>query len=250
MTFSNSEQLNEIVQRPYTVDISQFLKRAWQILLSNLGGFVGFTILALVILFPLYFTVLGFILVMPALISGYFFVAFRIAQNKTVSFSNFFDGFREGFFGRLLLLFIVEVIVFLVANIPSSLGFFGIVLTSAQSNGSPNVFILALAGILILLSLLLTIYLAVGYIFAIPLVIDKRLPFWDALETSRKLVSKKWWSVFGFLIVLSLLSSIVNSTGVGVLFTIPFTHAAISAAYESIVGFTIPLSSEDEAPLL
>jgi hypothetical protein len=112
MTFSNSEQLNEIVQRPYTVDISQFLKRAWQILLSNLGGFVGFTILALVILFPLYFTVLGSILVMPALISGYFFVAFRIAQNKTVSFSNFFDGFREGFFGRLLLLFIVEVIVF------------------------------------------------------------------------------------------------------------------------------------------
>jgi len=57
------------------------------------------------------------------------------------------------------------------------------------------------------------------------------------METSRKVVKKHWWSVFGLLFVCSL----VNLAGllacfVGVLFTVPIVLGAIMFAYEDLFG--------------
>jgi uncharacterized membrane protein len=87
------------------------------------------------------------------------------------------------------------------------------------------------------LGLVGAIYLGVSYFFAIPLVIGRRMEFWPAMEASRKLVSKNWFSVFGFGFVLGL----INFGGallcfVGLLITVPLTTCAIAAAYERIIG--------------
>ena len=81
------------------------------------------------------------------------------------------------------------------------------------------------------------IYLAIAWIFALPLVIDKKLGFWEAMELSRKVVTKNWWTV----LALALLAGLVGSAGIvlcciGVLFTVPLTYAVLMYAYEDIFG--------------
>lgn len=48
----------------------------------------------------------------------------------------------------------------------------------------------------ILLCVLPAIYLFVAWFFALPLVADKRLEFWSAMELSRKIVTRVWFSIF------------------------------------------------------
>jgi hypothetical protein len=48
----------------------------------------------------------------------------------------------------------------------------------------------------LLLCLLPGIYLFVAWIFVLPLVADKRLEFWSAMELSRKIVTRVWFSIF------------------------------------------------------
>jgi len=55
------------------------------------------------------------------------------------------------------------------------------------------------------------LYLAVSWMFALILVIDKRLDFWPAMELSRKIITKHWWKFFGFWLVL-LLMNVVGSS--------------------------------------
>jgi hypothetical protein len=95
--------------------------------------------------------------------------------------------------------------------------------------------ILGVAGLI--LCVLPGIYLFVSWKFALPLIADKKLDFWPAMECSRKVVSRHWWKLFGFTLVLLL----VNLLGfaccfVGSLVSAPVTIAATMYAYEDIFG--------------
>jgi len=79
------------------------------------------------------------------------------------------------------------------------------------------------------------IYLAVAWLFCLPLTIDKKLEFWPAMELSRKVVTKHWWVLFGLVLVgalLNLLGLLVCCVGVYV--TTPVVIAALAYAYEDI----------------
>ncbi len=79
------------------------------------------------------------------------------------------------------------------------------------------------------------IYLSVAWYFAIPLVIDRRMNFWEAMESSRKLVTRHWFLVFAFLLVVGLLAAAgVIACCVGILVTMPIFFASIMYAYETI----------------
>lgn len=85
------------------------------------------------------------------------------------------------------------------------------------------------------------IYLSVCWVFGVPLVIDRNLAFWDALELSRKMVSKHWFIVFAFLLVNGLLAaSGVIACCVGLFVTMPIATVAIMYAYEDIFGRPTP----------
>ena len=45
------------------------------------------------------------------------------------------------------------------------------------------------------------IYLFVAWTFAVPLVADRRLEFWSAMELSRKVVNRVWFEIFGLLLL-------------------------------------------------
>ena len=79
------------------------------------------------------------------------------------------------------------------------------------------------------------IFLQVAWLFAMALVIDRRMNFWDAMELSRKMVCKHWFIVFAFLIVYSLVVMAgVIACCIGILVTIPIGLGAWMYAYETI----------------
>jgi uncharacterized membrane protein len=88
-----------------------------------------------------------------------------------------------------------------------------------------------LTSIGLILCILPGIYLAVGYVFALPLVIDKKMEFWTAMEVSRRVVHAHWWSMFALVIVLGLvaLAGFLLCV-IGAAITIPIASAALMYA--------------------
>jgi hypothetical protein len=97
---------------------------------------------------------------------------------------------------------------------------------------------LALAGVVssllsslgICFCLLPWVYLSIAWLFSVPLVADKRLEFWSAMELSRKVVTKVWFEVFG-VTVLAFLPSILVYL---------FAQFVMSAPQETLSASTPP----------
>jgi len=81
------------------------------------------------------------------------------------------------------------------------------------------------------------VYLLAAWMFTLPLVMDKKLDFWSAMELSRKVVTKHWFKLLGFGIVLMLLEFAgMLALVVGVFVMSPLVLAALMYAYEDIFG--------------
>jgi len=79
------------------------------------------------------------------------------------------------------------------------------------------------------------VYLAIGYAFVIPLIVDQRLPLWQALERSRRTVSPNWSRVFALQILRALLLLIAIPTlGLALVVTLPLGFAALLVAYSDM----------------
>jgi uncharacterized membrane protein len=79
---------------------------------------------------------------------------------------------------------------------------------------------------------------AARYKFTYLFIVDKRMDFWPAMQASHNVVRNDY---FGFTMFL-LLMALVNLLGalcciVGILVTIPVSMAAITVAYQELVGF-------------
>jgi uncharacterized membrane protein len=94
-----------------------------------------------------------------------------------------------------------------------------------------------LTGLGFVLLIIPGIYLAVSWSMAVPLILFKKMEFWDAMEASRQIVGKKWWSFFGMFLLLILLNiGGLLLLGIGLFVTIPLTSCVLYAAYHRIVG--------------
>jgi hypothetical protein len=79
------------------------------------------------------------------------------------------------------------------------------------------------------------IYLLVAYLFSSFLAVDKGLGFWDAMETSRRVITRNWWRVFG-LILLGIPFMLLGALAlaVGIFVALPLVLGAYVYAYEDL----------------
>jgi uncharacterized membrane protein len=95
--------------------------------------------------------------------------------------------------------------------------------------------ILSLLGLL--LCIIPGIYLGVSWRFTLPLVIDRQLGFWDAMETSRQAVTRQWFIIFALFLVAGVISALgLLLCCIGIFATAPIGIAAILYAYEDMFG--------------
>jgi uncharacterized membrane protein len=109
------------------------------------------------------------------LTGGLYFACLRRMRGEAMGIGNIFDGFKLCF-----------VQLMLAGAITKLLSQFGL-----------------------MLCVLPGIYLFVAWIFALPLVADKRLEFWSAMELSRKVVTRVWFPIF-LLLALAFLPFVVS----------------------------------------
>lgn len=88
------------------------------------------------------------------------------------------------------------------------------------------IYILTLIGFLLLI--LPGIYLSIAYAFALPLIADKGLDVWEAMELSRKAVTKNWFKVFGLMFLLVLIFGLgALAFGIGLIWAIPLMFVTL-----------------------
>jgi uncharacterized membrane protein len=191
------------LQRPAVIDISGAISRGWALVRDNMAVLVGATVLGWLVTVGLAFVpVLGWI-VGFVLLGGLDYMFLRRIRGEAVQVGDVFAGFN--------LAFINLAMAGLVKWLLTTLG--------------------------LILCILPGIYLAVGYMFALPLVIDKKMEFWTAMEVSRRVVHKHWWSALALAIVLGLVAFAgFLLCGIGALITIPLSTAAYLYVYEDLFG--------------
>lgn len=88
-----------------------------------------------------------------------------------------------------------------------------------------------------LLFILPGIYLAVSYLFAPMLVMEKGLSPGVAMSTSRKAIGKKWFAMFGLMVVLFLINllALIPLT-LGLIWSIPMSVIALGIVYRNMFG--------------
>jgi hypothetical protein len=99
------------------------------------------------------------------------------------------------------------------------------------------VFVLTFAGLVLLI--VPGIYLAVAYLVTVPLIVDKGLTPWDALETSRRVVTRCWWRMFAVLLLIGVLVMVSGMLlVVPLIWTLPMATMVLALAYRNLCGVT------------
>jgi hypothetical protein len=229
MNEGHINRVEEKIAAGYSFSTNDYLKRAWEMYKEEAGSFIGFLFITMIIavaasVIPIIGVMINSLVLSPALIAGYYLVSNKIDKREPVEFSNFFDGFK--FIVPLMLQTLVFSLILLVAFSPTIFVLFqsGIIEWYMDILGNPfdppgYLPDFGTTAILVaILNLIPVVYLVVSYIFAPHFIIFYNMQFWDAMEMSRRLVTKRWFSVFSiYLLVFGIIFSVFMAIG---LFTV------------------------------
>lgn len=99
-------------------------------------------------------------------------------------------------------------------------------LTGKLSLAALLIYIMTVIGFVLLI--LPGIYLSIAYVFTLPLIADKRMGVWDAMELSRKAVTKHWFKVFGLFLLLSIIMALgALALGIGLIWAAPLLFVTL-----------------------
>jgi predicted Ser/Thr protein kinase len=209
---------DDILARDYTLDIGSCIRRGWKLLRANFWPFVGITalLMALIAFASSANSAHGpartssaeimsglALLLWGPLFGGFYLYLLKKIRGEKATVETVFSGFSH----RFLHLFLGGF----ASGLLTWLGFVCFVIPG--------------------------IYLLIAWMFTLPLIADKQLDFWSAMELSRKVVTKHWFKFF-FFGIFSLLYFFLGALafGVGIFVTIPLVLASMMYAYEDVFG--------------
>lgn len=223
--FENYPHLVRLKDEGFSFGIRESISKGVDLFKQNIGGFVGYTALYFVILAAAGVVPFGSILLSPPLAVGWAIVSYRLLKNSHSSFNEFFKGFDD--FGQLVLVGLVTLALILAVIIPMSIiGITsGAFIVADEPEFTTVGVIMLVVGMLALF--IPIIYLSIAWVWAPYFVVFYKMKFWDAMEASRKVISKRWWKFFVFYFVTGLIAGLgFLFFGIGALFTIPIMYCA------------------------
>lgn len=242
-----SQKLENHLANGYEVKIGDYISRGFEILKANMGGYIGYMAVFMVLSFFINFIPFGNLILSPLLLFGFYLVSNLISQHKTIPpFGTFFNGFQHA--GKLIVIALITFVAYLVCALPFLISV-GVSIFSLRGADNSEIISTILAGPLPILGigLLVIIFLGVSWVFASMIAVFHNKEAWTAMETSRKLVAKNWLMVFLFLIVVGIISmSGFILLGIGILFTLPLGLCSLYAAFEDIAGLPTDDAEIDE----
>jgi hypothetical protein len=189
-----------ILNRGFSVDIGRYLGRGWDLVCRDFWPIIGVNALVQLVLFATNMVTLGIVLTGPLLGGLYYYHLLRV-RGQTPVLEDAFCGFNRAF----LHLFLAQLVMTLLVAIG------------------------------LICCVLPGIYIAVCWMFALLLVVDRQIDFWSAMDISRRVVAEHWISFF----LLALVNLLLVCVGglvccVGQLVAVPVTMCALAVAYDEI----------------
>ena len=228
---SQAPSIEQALSRGYDFNIGELLGESWQRVKGTKGIIIGGFLVFYAVMFVVSFVLGGMLGIFGALsespaavmvgelvigvlasalaypfMAGINMVGIRRAADQPISFNEIFSHF-----GRTVPLVITAVVMMLLIYL--------------------GLFLLIIPGL----------YLAVAYMLAIPLVVERGLSPWQALEASRKAISQHWFKTFGLFLLLGLITLVsAIPLGIGLVWSIPLFVIAMGVLYRTIFGVLPP----------
>jgi membrane-anchored glycerophosphoryl diester phosphodiesterase (GDPDase) len=244
-----TQKLQNSINNGYNVEIGNYFSRGYEIMKQNLGGYIGYTVIMLLIAlianFIPFINIVSSIVVTPCLVFGFHLVSHAIsAKRKVPPFNEFFGGFN--YFSKVVIVALLSFVIYLIILIPaiSFIGFsvFGTLLT-ASSTESAAALTAAFAGmggaifILMLLTFVAFLYVGVSLMFASMIAVFHNVEVVEAMKLSWKVTTKNWLMWIVMLLALSVMLFIgALFCGVGLLFAFPLYVCTLYVAFEDVCG--------------
>ncbi|MFK8007163.1 MAG: hypothetical protein AB8H03_12350 [Saprospiraceae bacterium] len=243
----SDQNINELItnnHNQYEFKLQQYLKRGFEICNQFVIGFILFFLLLMLItgaidLLSGLGDVVNRIFVTPVLGVGVYFVARNISRKDEFNFDQFWKGFQ--FISPLIMMSLIEAAIFLLLISPILVsGDISLYLEWYEEWQKTPLSIDSFPGFQTwyLFLLLPIVYLSIVWIYAPLLIIFYDMPAWDAMETSRKIISKQWgiFALFYFLVSIISVSGILFFS-IGILYTLPIGACILYASFEDILDF-------------
>lgn len=244
---------NKLLRDGYRFEMGQYMGHGWKLFSKGAGSLIGFLLLSFVILIILsvllsFIPILGLAVnfIMAILFSGMFIFCRQLTKGHQ-DFGDFFKGFK--FSGQLILHYLVLVLmlapIFIMMfiyvipmdslaemnpmDLSSNFEFQQEVNEEMMANMSRFIWIMIPVYVL-------TFYVSLSYLFAVPLIVDAKLGFWQAMELSRRVVGKRFFSFLGMFILLIIMMwvALIFTCGLGMIVAGPYMLCVIFAAYDKI----------------
>jgi len=234
----------DLIATDYTLDIGECVSAGWALIQNKFGLVVGGAAVYLLIqagiggigniplLGPL-ISLANFIFLAGPLKAGLYSFLLKAIRGEPVEVGEVFSCFRD-YYLQTILAYVVTILLTLLVAVPGGAAA-GFAIFQMVRHHAVDAFHLTVTVLGFVVSLVPAIYVSVSYFFALVLVFDRRMGFWDAMELSRKMVGKHWWTVFA----LSVVSGLILAAGffaccVGLVVSTPVAVGAMMCAYERI----------------
>ncbi|MFO1475783.1 MAG: glycerophosphoryl diester phosphodiesterase membrane domain-containing protein [Verrucomicrobiota bacterium] len=245
--------LEEVLGSDYTLDIGNCFSGAWNVLKEKFGVIFGGVLIYMgivlaIVLFGM-IPIIGIlfslanVVVAGPLEGGLFYLVLRCIRGEPAAPGDVLAGFRSGFV-QLFLAKLVTGLLAALCMLPAVVASIILVLPHVvhKEPVPPGTALLMI--VIALICMIPAMLLQVNWIFALPLIIDRQLTFWPAMQASWKMVLRHWWQVFALVVLVGLM----NVGGLllccaGMLFTVPLGVAALMYAYETIFSRSGPRAS-------
>lgn len=248
-----------VVDLDYPVNLGRCVSRAWEVWISDLLPMVGaasiFTVFNLIVGKAAgalnFLEVLPLVVVQGILAGGLYDYYLHRMRGVPASITVMFSGFQTRFLTPLALQAIVSYLVSLLCFWPMKIAIkmLGIdalradpTALAARFESDPNAVLVFL--LVFLACSIPAVYFAFCWMFSIPLIIDKHMAFWPAMQLSRRKVLQHPWRV-GVVSVVAGFLGIVGIIGflIGAFFTAPLYFLVLLYLYEDM--FNVPPRKPD-----
>jgi hypothetical protein len=213
------DKVQDLLNNGYEFQSNQYLRNGYNMLRARFWFFIGYAALVLVTNAVIgYIPILGFLattfVLGPVFNVGYFIVADKVAHEEEPEFNTFFKGFEH--VGQLALYTLIYMGIILILFIPTVIalfqaGLFNMLVEFIQDpladadyidsfNPSASLFII------LFLNFIPLIYVGIAYWWTPMFIVFHKYPFWEAMEASRKVVTRQWFAQFGLGVLFFLVS--------------------------------------------
>ena len=239
----------EISFRRNAVEPIQCIKGGWELIQKNYWLFVGMTLVALLIGSAVPFGIL-----LGPMMCGLYLSFFKTRRGESIEFGTLFKGFD--YFGQSVVAALLHTIPIIAIIVPAYLLFYVFMFVSMAAAGSgdepspvPFLGVMLMFGLFWIVVMVVILIITIGFTFAYPLIVDRKLQGFDAVKLSFKAAFANFWRLLGMVLLTSLLSILgLMACYVGMFFVMPIGYAAIAKAYEQVFGLSDGLEVSNLPP--